>query len=206
MAPTSRQALLIFARNPVQGQVKTRLARQVGEAEALRIYRYLLHRTRQVAQSIPADRFLFYDQFISEKDEWPESFFQKKLQTDGDLGQRMRAAFATIFEHDYAKAVIIGSDCPELSAQVIFEAFDHLMEKDMVIGPSKDGGYYLLGMKRLHNFLFENMPWSTSRLLLQTKAAIDARQHTCALLPLLRDVDDANDWRAYQQQQTTGRL
>ncbi len=87
------RALLLFVRNPEKGKVKTRLAQDLGDDKALAIYLELLDITRTVAVAIPAERLLFYSNFIPENDDWPEAHFQKHLQSNGDLGARMEAAF-----------------------------------------------------------------------------------------------------------------
>ena len=111
--------LLVFIRNPQPGKVKTRLARTVGDEEALRIYHILLERTRTAALGVQAERWLFYSDFIDKNDDWPEADFSKKMQTNGDLGGRMEQAFRTAFEAGAKKAVIIGSDCPELTGGLL---------------------------------------------------------------------------------------
>ena len=111
--------MLIFIRNPVLGAVKTRLARTLGVAEALRIYHVLLVKTRNYAAGVVAERHLYYSEFIEDKDDWPRALFEKKCQVEGDLGARMEAAFRTAFESGAGKVLIIGSDCPELSSGLL---------------------------------------------------------------------------------------
>lgn len=193
------QTLLIFIRNPQFGKVKTRLASTVGEAEALRIYQILLEKTREVALGVSAQRLLFYSDFIEKNDDWPEAEFSKKMQTGGDLGQRMEQAFRTAFEAGARKAVIIGSDCPELTGKVLQTAFDLLENADFVLGPTRDGGYYLLGMKKLEPSVFHGIEWSTAAVRAKTLEKIEALGKTCALLPTLADVDTEADWLAFKR-------
>lgn len=192
------QTLLIFIRNPQLGKVKTRLARTVGDTEALRVYQILLEKTRVAAQGVQAERWLFYSDFVEKNDAWPEADFSKKKQADGDLGQRMEQAFRTAFEAGASKAVIIGSDCPELTGEMLQKAFDALDEADFVLGPAPDGGYYLLGMKRLEPAVFRGIEWSTERVRTLTLEKIRAAGKSCTLLPELSDVDTETDWRAFQ--------
>jgi rSAM/selenodomain-associated transferase 1 len=189
--------LLLFIRNPQLGKVKTRLARTVGDAEALRIYRFLLERTRAAALGVFAQRLLFYSDFMEENDGWPEADFVKKLQASGDLGQRMEQAFRTAFEEGAEKAVIIGSDCPELTGEMLQVAFDKLDEADFVLGPTPDGGYYLLGMKNLESSVFQDIEWSTEAVLEMTLEKIRQRKKNFALLSARSDIDTADDWLAY---------
>lgn len=200
MAPTMQDtcALLLFVRNPEKGKVKTRLAQDVGEDKALAIYLELLEITRNVAVATPANRLLFYTNFIPQHDDWPDALFQKHLQSAGDLGARMEAAFQLALE-THQKAVIIGSDCPELSPAIIEQAFAQLDNCDAVFGPANDGGYYLLGLKAVIPEVFREMVWSTESVLSETLARLDAAGKRYALLPELSDVDHAEDWERYLQ-------
>lgn len=196
--PDTSNHLLIFVRNPRPGKVKTRLARTVGDAEALRIYHILLEKTREAALGVDAERLLFYSDYIDANDGWPEADFQKKSQSDGDLGQRMYRAFETAFAAGARKALIIGSDCPQLTGDRLQTAFDRLDEADFVLGPAPDGGYYLLGMKALEPSVFEGIEWSTETVRAKTLEKIQAAGKTCSLLPVLTDVDTEADWHSVQ--------
>ena len=186
--------LLIFVRNPVLGQVKTRLARTVGDAEALRIYRILLEKTRIAARQVTAERRLCYSDFADLLDDWPNADFHKKTQHSGDLGKRMEAAFEDAFAIGANKVVIIGSDCRDLTGAILQEAFDALDKADFVLGPVPDGGYYLLGMKQLEPSVFHDIEWSTETVRERTLEKIEAARLTCVLLRELRDVDTEEDW------------
>lgn len=188
--------LLIFIRNPQLGKVKTRLALTLGDAEALRIYNLLLDKTRTAALACEAERWLFYSDFVPETDEWSLELFHKKRQYSGGLGERMEAAFAEAFAAGKEKVLIIGSDCPELSGDLLEQAFALLDTADFVLGPAHDGGYYLLGMKALAPTLFRDMEWSTDTVRTNTMDRIAALNKTVALLPQLIDVDTEDDWRA----------
>jgi hypothetical protein len=189
-----KNVLIIFVRNPELGKVKTRLARTLGDDEALRIYRYLLEKTREAALAVEAGRMLFYSDNIPETDEWSVDYFIKKNQEEGDLGARMAAAFETAFEEGAGKVLIIGSDCPDLNGDILDSAFKLLDQHDFVIGPVPDGGYYLLGMKQPTSTVFENIVWSTDTVRAHTLEKIAALGKTCAALPMLTDIDEAEDW------------
>jgi len=193
-----KNTLLIFIRNPQLGKVKTRLARTLGDVEALRIYQLLLEKTRLTALGCKAERCLFYSDYVDEQDEWPAVSFQKKIQHPGDLGQRMESAFQLAFESGAQKAVIIGSDCPELTGELLQQSFDLLDSVDFVLGPVPDGGYYLLGMKTLEPSVFQNIEWSTETVREKTIEKILAAGKTLTLLPLLSDVDTEEDWRVVE--------
>ena len=192
-----KNVLLIFIRNPELGKVKTRLARTLGDAEALRIYRILLEKTRATATGIPAERQLYYTENIQQNDDWPTELFQKKLQSPGDLGTRMESAFRHTFREGADKVLIIGSDCPELNSDILETAFEMLDQHDFVIGPAHDGGYYLLGMRALEAAVFHDIDWSTETVRTRTLEKIAAMGKTCDLLPVLTDIDEAKEWEEY---------
>ena len=194
-----RDTLIVFIKNPRPGRVKTRIARTAGDAEALRIYRFLLAKTRAAALALRAERLLFYSDFPDRADEWPETEFVKKVQTGRDLGERMEAAFREAFENGSGKAVIIGSDCPGLTGELLQAAFDRLETADFVLGPTPDGGYYLLGMKELETSLFREIEWSTDTVRARTLAKIAAAGKSFALLPELPDIDTEEDWLLYEK-------
>lgn len=188
-------ALIIFIKNPIAGKVKTRIARQVGDKKALSIYLSLLNHTRQVCASIELDKFLYYSDFIAD-DEWDNDSFKKRLQNGGDLGERMYNAFNDSLAM-YDKVLIIGSDCPQITSEIIRQGFDKLNDAELVIGPSPDGGYYLLGLKADHPELFDQISWSSSEVFSQTLNRASVKGLRVALLPELSDVDYFEDWIQY---------
>jgi len=189
----SDKLLLLFVRNPELGKVKTRIAKELGDEKALEIYKKLLHHTRTITKEVDADRLVYYHEKIGEDDLWDEPVYAKKVQPEGDLGYKMMYAFSNAFKESYQRVIIIGSDCLELNQEIIEQAFAALEHKDVVIGPAKDGGYYLLGMKALYKTLFENKAWSTSSVFQATLHNIRQEGLTYALLPELSDVDKAAD-------------
>jgi rSAM/selenodomain-associated transferase 1 len=185
-------ALMVFVKNLVPGQVKTRLAATLGHDEALNVYRHLLKHTQQIARAVQADKHIFYSGCI-EAQGWPKTD-NHYVQQGVDLGQRMAWAFEKVFAQGYKKVVIIGSDCLELQAAVVAQAFDELEWHDAVIGPATDGGYYLLGLTQSRPELFQNIAWSTPAVFMQTAQACRQSRLTIALLPQLSDIDEAEDW------------
>ncbi len=192
------RTLLIFIKNPEWGKAKTRLAKTVGNDRALEIYHLLLKYTRTVALATRADKALYYSSFL-EEDEWDASIFDKHVQVGNDLGERMGNAFNDAFEAGTDKAVIIGSDCGELTPEILEKAFLALDEVPLVLGPAKDGGYYLLGMRKFHPSLFEAMPWSQANLLTKTLEKVEGLGLAYHLLPTLSDVDREEDWLVVQE-------
>jgi uncharacterized protein len=197
-----KQALIIFARNPVRGKVKTRLAATMGDNKALSIYQSLLEHTVQITQQLPCDRYVFYADGISKNDVWPDHLYLKKNQEGNDLGQRMLHAFDTLFQLGYQKIIIIGTDCFELSSSILLDAFTALDEKEVVIGPSEDGGYYLLGMRQFFPFLFQEKAWSTDSVCSSTIQQLEIQKISYDLLPILNDIDTEDDWKQYLHQQS----
>lgn len=189
-----KEALIIFVRNPEIGKVKTRLAATVGDETALDIYKKLLLHTMQVSNKSSADKFVFYHEQIEPFDIWNKKGFHKKLQSGNNLGEKMKNAFSFVFNEGYKKVIIIGSDCLQLNTNIINEAFAGLDQNDTVIGPANDGGYYLLGMKKMLAFLFEQKAWSTDTVYGHTLLDMQRCNLTTILLAVLTDVDTEADW------------
>jgi uncharacterized protein len=192
-------ALIIFIKNPALGKVKTRLARTVGDEKALEIYVELTNITRKNTQILRGcSRHVFYSDFYNHDDEWANNTYKKHVQSGDDLGERMFNAFSDILK-THEKAVIIGSDCPTLTTEILELAFEKLQTHDFVVGPSTDGGYYLLGFgqNNVNDFVFKNMDWSTDKVLPTTLKRIEENGKTVFLLPELTDVDEEKDWNQY---------
>ena len=187
--------LNIFVKQPQLGKVKTRLAATVGDQKALEIYRKLLERTRTVTMPLSSDKAVYYTPEVQYDDLWEEAYYHKAPQPEGDLGERMLRAFEESFAQGYQRVCIIGSDCYELSTQIIEQAFEALKTHDLVIGPSTDGGYYLLGMQRLYPALFQGKHWSTASVGKDTIEDATRMQLRWLALPTLSDVDEEADLR-----------
>ena len=195
--PTSKKALIIFTRNPELGKCKTRLAKTIGDKNALEVYKYLLNHTASISKDIKADRYVFYSENIKKEDLWESSIFRKKLQKGDNLGQKMLNAFAELLGMGYEKIVIIGSDLLDLDADLVNNAFVQLDFNDVVIGPAKDGGYYLLGLKNMYVKLFENKDWGTDSVLEATLSNL--QNSTVHLLKELNDIDTFEDMKEYNE-------
>lgn len=181
----------------MKGKVKTRLAETVGNEQALQIYKKLTDYTCSVANAVDADRQVWYSDTIAKDDVWDksQSKFAKKLQQGNDLGERMHGAFRNAFDEGYQKVLIIGSDCAELTADLISDSYKRLQDHDLVVGPSEDGGYYLLGMNKFNGLLFEDISWSTAKVLPKTLQIAKEMDLDIYRLPELNDVDNEEDWR-----------
>lgn len=160
--------LLIFTRNPKLGKCKTRLAATIGDQAALDVYMILLRHTAEITKDLNCTKEVHYTEEPSSNDLWDKLTYSKHLQNGKDLGERMYNAFKTGFQKGYQKIVIIGSDIYDLNSETIEEAFAKLEDSDYVIGPAKDGGYYLLGMKSMNKEIFFNKKWGTNNVLEET--------------------------------------
>jgi len=189
--------LLIFTRNPALGKVKTRLAQGVGEENALTIYKILLQHTHDVVLKTSSKKRVGYSVKVRENDLWESSLFEKFQQEGEDLGQRMKHAFSKAFSDTYKKVVIIGSDLYDLQPRHIEEAFEALTLHDAVIGPAKDGGYYLLGMRLLIPEVFKNKAWGSDTVL--EKTLENLKPYSLHTLEELNDIDFAEDLEPYPE-------
>lgn len=187
-------ALIIFVRNPELGKVKTRLAKTVGDNKALDIYKQLLQHTLDITINLAIDKYVFYADEIPGNDMWKNDRYCRLLQKNEGLGEKMLHAFQLIFNKQYEKVIIIGSDCIELTQEIISNAFDSLDDHDVVIGPANDGGYYLLGMKKVHEILFINKQWSTDNVFDETVKDLKHLRLRFHKLPQLIDIDTEEDW------------
>lgn len=186
--------LIIFVKNPIPGTVKTRIARTVGHERATQVYRHLIQHTQQITRYAPYARTVYYADFVNPNDGW--NGFDKALQVGHDLGERMAHAFRQQLARGAEKVVIIGSDCLAITGDHLTQAFGALDQTDVVLGPATDGGYYLLGMKRFHENLFVDMPWSQPTLLSRTTQWLEQTNVPYSLLPMLADIDE---WDDYEQ-------
>ena len=189
----STTCLILFVRDPVLGKVKTRLAVSIGDEQALRVYKLLLNHTRTITVGLNCTKYVYYADSVISVDLWDKGNFIKAVQSGNDLGERMLHAFQSAFDDGYKKVVIIGSDCFQLSTELIISAFDALNQYDAVIGPAEDGGYYLLGLTKLVPAIFKDKTWSTNSVCRDTIKDIESMNLSYKLLPILNDVDEAAD-------------
>lgn len=185
-----KNLLLIFTRNPQFGKVKTRLAEGLGKEVTLQLYEFLLKHTAEVTKDLTCQKRVFYSEFIEEKDVF-EGDFQKGVQKGEDLGERMMQAFAEGFEDGFENIIIIGSDLFDLQKKDLESAFSRLQQADVVLGPAEDGGYYLLGMKKLNPLVFRNKKWGSNSVFKETVE--DLEEENIAILEIKNDIDNFED-------------
>ena len=191
----SDKLVMVFTRNPELGKVKTRLAKTIGNQAALNIYKYLLEHTEKIIRSIDSDKAVFYTNSIENNDLWNDSVYQKHLQQGDDLGLKMSNAFKNAFNENYKKVIIVGSDLPDLKEHHINDAFEQLENHDIALGPAHDGGYYLMGMKKMNELVFLNKEWGTSTVLGDTLKELVNKN--VFLLEALNDIDVYEDLKNY---------
>ncbi|MFD1550704.1 glycosyltransferase [Putridiphycobacter roseus] len=189
-----KNLLIVFAKNITKGKVKTRLAASIGNEGALEVYKALFNITERASTQVKnADLRIYFSHEIL-ADTWPNA--DKYLQCEGNLGDKMKAAFSRGFADGYTNIIGIGADLADLTAGLIEDAFEKLQEKDFVFGPAEDGGYYLVGTSQPQLYIFENKPWSTEALLDITLKEIKANQHSVTTLKTLNDIDYLEDLQA----------
>lgn len=192
----SRTRILVFAKAPLPGQVKTRLVPALGAEGAADLARAMLLDTWRVAASVPAADVELWAEPAPDHPDWksllPPSAATLRSQGAGDLGARLaRAAEAIVAEGD--RVVLIGTDCPGLTKRRLDSACRELESHDAVIHPTFDGGYALLGLLRFHPSLFEGIEWSGPCVAADTITRIDALGWTLYLGETLRDIDEPED-------------
>lgn len=185
--------LIVFTRNPVPGRVKTRLAAETGPETALKVYQVLREYTAAVTQTCSADRAAFYSDEIPDADCFLEGETLAFLQEGNDLGERMLHAFERGFAEGFTHIALIGTDCPDLQREVLEQAFASLEKGDAVIGPAKDGGFYLIGLNKSRPELFLGRSWSHGKVLQETIDRLNEHGASFELLPQLQDIDTLED-------------
>jgi rSAM/selenodomain-associated transferase 1 len=192
-------AILFLTKWPEPGRVKTRLGQQIGQARAAQLYSHFVRDLADTLITLPCDTLCFYDPSVKAErfEQWLGPQHTYVAQQGRDLGQRMAGAFSWAFNHHYDRAVVIGTDSPDLPANLLQQALDALDCHDMTIGPSQDGGYYLIGFSKsgFRQNVFDGIAWSTCQVYQQTCDQInqtDCRVHT---LPHWYDIDTEEDLR-----------
>ncbi len=195
---TAVNGLFLFTRFPQPGFTKTRLISTLGEVGAANLQRqmteHLLVRlqTPQLQEAIALEVH-FTGGTAEQMTDWLGDTVKLTAQGEGDLGERLIFALGQGFAAGLERILIVGSDCPALDETDIMRALILLDSYDVVLGPAVDGGYYLIGLNRLHTALFENIPWSTERVLEMTRAIAARCGLSVAFLKRLSDIDRPED-------------
>ena len=183
--------VLVFCKNQIIGKVKSRLAMNIGQKKALLVYSELVNKTATVVNSLSSEVHIYYSDYIEENDNFNSSKIKKFIQKGNNLGDRMINALNISFKN-FSPIVVIGSDLWELEISDIMDAFGILKKKNVVIGPSTDGGYYLIGMNYLDTKIFENKNWGQESILNDTIRDIDDKINI-HLLDEKTDIDTYHD-------------
>lgn len=186
----TKELIIVFVKNIKLGKVKTRLAKTIGNQGAFEIYSELVKITEKVTTQINTDKRIYFSDAILDT-KW--NGFEKFVQKGEDLGSRMKSAFKKGFEDGYERIVLIGSDLPDINANHIHNAFEALQDSETVFGPAFDGGYYLLGLSKTYDCIFDNKPWSQSNLLDETLEELENQNISYKNLETLNDIDTFED-------------
>lgn len=192
-----KDCLIIFTRYPEPGKTKTRLIPILGAEGAAKLQRQMTEQKLAEAKKLQQIHPLYIEVHFTGgtqqlMQDWLGNLTYKQ-QSQGDIGCRMSAAFQTAFEAGMQRIVLIGIDCPDLKVELMAEAFQALNKHDLVLGPAKDGGYYLIGLNYLLPELFRGINWSTSEVLGQTQDIAQKLDLAVAYLPILSDIDRPED-------------
>ena len=188
--------LVVFAKPPQANQVKTRLIPDIGAARAAQVYRYCLEHTISAVR----ESGINYKIFLTE--ETTDPLFENQnyqIQHGDDLGSRMLHAMSHQLEEHAEAAIIIGTDCLDLTSKHLLGAVQALDKHDMVLMPTFDGGYALIGCRQINPDLFNAVRWSTSQVLNQTLKNAQALNYQVSLLETVRDIDTLRDLEHYPE-------
>lgn len=196
-AAVKNSCILMFVKYPERGKVKSRLSISLDVNKVLNLYKsFVLDLIDTLKKGKYYFKIFFYPQMAKEEiSAWLGEEYSYKPQTGKDLGEKMMNAFKQTFEEGFQKVLIIGSDCPDLTNTVLHEAFESLKTHDAVIGPSFDGGYYLIGFKK-KTFLpdiFEELEWGASTVFKKTMATLKKNGYAVHILQKWRDIDRIKD-------------
>ena len=198
-------AVLVFTKAPQLGVSKTRLIPALGADEAAAAHEMLALRTLDMTRDLGVageghQVSLWGAAPHPALDLWSDQFaLPLHLQAAGDLGQKMLHGFASALDAGADQAVLIGSDCPAMTAEYIRQACAALRASDLVLGPAEDGGYVLIGCKQVHAGLFANIPWGSDKVLARTLEQAEQLELSVTLLATLWDVDRPEDWARFQR-------
>jgi len=196
---TTPPTVLLFLKAPRAGFVKTRLAADLGDDIACEIFKSLASQTlANIPSDWPVRIFFTPSDALSEMTAWLGDANTFLPQTEGDLGQRLEVATRETFANGAASVILLGGDCPSITKDHLNEAAQHLANKQAVIGPAADGGYWLLGLPKDAPEVFQNITWSSDSVFsatLNILATLDLAPHQ---LETLEDVDDIDAWTRAQ--------
>jgi uncharacterized protein len=197
---TGEKHVLVFVRYPEEGKVKTRLAQKVGNKAACELYRAFVEDVLGRLRGYSLTIFYTPSAAASSMSDWLGNDYAYEPQRGDDLGIRMYSAFQKTLSQ-YKRVILIGSDCPDLPPSIVEEAFHNLADHDMVLGPSSDGGYYLIGFTsgRLVKSLFQCLKWGGNTVFNDTMTLSRQAGLRVHILPPWTDIDDIDALRHFFQ-------
>lgn len=181
---------MVFIKDSSKYPVKTRLKTSIGKNKSIWVYNQILKKTALVLKNIKTDIAVFHYNSIISKNPFKNFSKWNKIQIGKTLGEKISNAFNWGFEKGYKKIIIIGSDLWDLNEEIINKGFLELNKNKVVIGPSIDGGYYLLGLNKKMPKIFEGIKWGTQSVLAETLKLLE---HEPYILPELNDIDTFED-------------
>ena len=201
--------LCLMLKAPRPGEVKTRLAREVGDAEAAAIYRAMVgHQLREIPNGWHIEIHFTPPTAGAEMRSWLQPLRETRIeffpQVEGDLGSRMQAALTSAFDRGAERVVFAGGDCPGLDSAILSVSAAQRDAADLVLVPALDGGYVLIGLKARHAGVFDGISWSTPQVLEQTRERARCLALKTMLLPALEDVDDLPAWQRARMRMNDG--
>ena len=186
--------IIVLAKAPILGEVKTRIGKKIGMERSKWIYEQLLSHTSNVTKKTKIMTVLFKNKNNEKLENLFKHSVKSKLQLGENLGEKMENAFHWAFKKKYKKIILIGADLWTLNEKIIIDSFKLLDKFNLVIGPSYDGGYFLIGMKKPNENIFKNIPWSTNNVLEKTISKMKTRK--ISFLEITKDIDSFSDLKS----------
>jgi glycosyltransferase A (GT-A) superfamily protein (DUF2064 family) len=180
--------LILFIRNAISGKLHPSVSRIAGEANALDAYMQMLGHLEAITSHLPFEKVVLYSDIVEAHDVFDPEVFSKEIQSGGTKGERLHDAFATAFKRGYSRVVLVMGECMEMGQAHITEAFESLIDAKVVVGPSEEGGYYLLGMRENCPQLFNGKDWHGEDVFLDTMLDLQSMKISYRLLDTLPEV------------------
>lgn len=202
MDKVSSETLIIFTRYPVPGKTKTRLIPTLGEVGAVKLQKEMTEKIAGTAVRFRKINDVDIEIHYADGNEkkmrnWLDEDFIYKKQGGGDIGEKMNKSLKDVLNGGAEKAVLIGTDCPVITVEILESAFDSLSKNDVVLGPAGDGGYYLVGMKKECLEIFQGINWGSSEVLNETISKLKKINLSLSLVEILDDIDRPEDVKLY---------
>jgi glycosyltransferase A (GT-A) superfamily protein (DUF2064 family) len=180
--------LILFIRNAISGKLHPSVTRIAGEANALDAYMQMLGHLEAITAYLPYEKLVLYSDIVEAHDVFDPDTYSKEIQSGGTKGERLADAFSTAFKRGYSRVVVVMGECMEMGHAHITEAFENLVDASVVVGPSEEGGYYLLGMRENCQELFEGKQWDGEDVFLDTMLDLQRLKKPYRLLDTLPEV------------------